>query len=169
MKSSIYDRELHPSNLNNMASWTRPAQWPHQLTCQNGMRNSYKTPSLKEKLLGISLIQGKASWVYVYMYLGLTLQDWSVLITQSNIIWATRNGLGRLYLSISTPVYVCVYFSVAVNIPDQGCYRRVYWGLTVWEGEPVPLMLGEHGSRHVARAVAKWLLASDPETWGRVS
>lgn len=34
------------------------------------------------------------------------------------------------------------YLSIAVNIPDQGCYRRVHWGLTVSADEFVTLMLG---------------------------
>lgn len=56
------------------------------------------------------------------------------------------------------------YLSFAVNIRDQGYYRRVHWGLTVSEDESVSLNVGEHGSKQACSgAVVECLVTSNPE------
>lgn len=119
-----------------MVTWTRLAQWHHWLTCQNGMRNSYKAPSLKEKLLRINLIQRKAFWVYVcFSVFRVNTQDWSIPIIQSQVVNHKQRNLSITkwtcqVVLMYTYTYMCIclgYFSITVNIPDQGCYQRVHW------------------------------------------
>lgn len=154
MQSYICDRKLPPSNINNMVTWTRLAQWHHWLTCQNGMRKSYKAPSLKEKLLRINLIQRKAFWVYVcFSVFRVNTQDWSIPIIQSQVVNHKQRNLSITkwtcqVVLMYTYTYMCIclgYFSITVNIPDQGCYQRVHW-VNRFRGWVWPFCW-EHGSR----------------------
>lgn len=75
-------------------------------------------------------------WVYVcFSVFRVNTQDWSIPIIQSQVVNHKQRNLSITkwtcqVVLMYTYTYMCIclgYFSITVNIPDQGCYQRVHW------------------------------------------